>query len=54
MNFPLGDLRGLVDAVGKLLGEPLAGDAHRLLRDAELVDALGVVEQLGRCWRRPG
>jgi hypothetical protein len=48
MNFPLGDLRGLVDAVGKLLGEPLAGDAHRLLRDAELVDALGVVEQLGR------
>lgn len=48
MNFPLGDLHGVVDALEGLLAEPLSRAAHRGLGDAELVDALRVAEQLGR------
>lgn len=48
MNFPLADLTGVADALGGLLGEALGGDAQRGLSLRELVEALGVVERLGR------
>ena len=48
MNFPLTDLRGIADLLGDTLAPALGSDASRGLSHGELVDALGVVEQLGR------
>ena len=48
MNFPLDDLRSLAASLGETLREPLAHEGQRLLSDADLVDALQVVEEIGR------
>ncbi|MEV5072494.1 DUF222 domain-containing protein [Microbacterium sp. LMI12-1-1.1] len=48
MNFPLADLRGVVDLLGDTLGPAVGGDAQRAMSHRELVDALAVVERLGR------
>ncbi|WP_109212330.1 MULTISPECIES: HNH endonuclease signature motif containing protein [Microbacterium] len=48
MRFPLADLRDLVSVLGDALRQPLGEEAQRALSDAELVDALAVVEELGR------
>ncbi|MFE5410212.1 hypothetical protein ACFQ7C_15275, partial [Microbacterium sp. NPDC056569] len=48
MNFPLADLRGVADLLGETLGAALGGGAQRGLSHGELVDALRVVERLGR------
>src|SRR5262245_14415830 len=48
MNFPLADLAGIADDLQSALSPALSDDAHRLLSLAELVEAMQVVEQLGR------
>ncbi|MDW4571896.1 DUF222 domain-containing protein [Microbacterium sp. M3] len=48
MNFPLDDLRSLAASLGEMLREPLAHEGQRLLSDADLVNALQVVEEIGR------
>jgi len=48
MNFPLDDLRGLAAALGDALSEPLTRGAQRASSDGDLVEALRVVEDLGR------
>ncbi|WP_239525885.1 hypothetical protein [Microbacterium sp. B35-30] len=48
MNFPLADLRGIADLLGDTLSSALGGEAQRAMSHRELVDALGVVERLGR------
>jgi hypothetical protein len=48
MNFPLADLEGIADLLGDTLTSALLGEAQRDLSHRELVDALGVVERLGR------
>lgn len=48
MNFPLADLSGISDALGETLGSACGGEAQRALSHRELVDALRVVERLGR------
>lgn len=48
MNFPLADLRAVADLLGDTLGSALGIEAHRALSHRELVDALGVIERLGR------
>jgi len=48
MDFPLADLRGLAARLGDALREPLSAGAQQGLTDAELVDALRVVEEIGR------
>ncbi|WP_349426588.1 DUF222 domain-containing protein [Microbacterium sp. LWS13-1.2] len=48
MNFPLADLRGVVDLLGDTLGPAVGGEAQRVMSHRELVDALAVVERLGR------
>lgn len=48
MNFPLADLTGVADALSDVLGSALRGEAQRALSHRELVEALGVVERLGR------
>ncbi len=48
MNFPLADLRSIADQLGDALGSALGGGAQMGLSHPELVDALGVVERLGR------
>ncbi|MFB7891455.1 DUF222 domain-containing protein [Microbacterium sp. NPDC056044] len=48
MNFPLADLEGVADLLGDMLGGALGGQAQRGLSHRELIDALGVVERLGR------
>ncbi|WP_106816701.1 HNH endonuclease signature motif containing protein [Microbacterium timonense] len=48
MNFPLADLEGIADLLGDTLEPAIAGAAQRGLPHRELVEALGVVERLGR------
>ncbi|MDQ7878518.1 hypothetical protein Q9R08_11075 [Microbacterium sp. QXD-8] len=48
MNFPLADLTGAADLLGDTLGSALGSEAHRALSHRELVDALGVIERMGR------
>lgn len=48
MDFPLADLRGIADLLGDTLAPALGGQAQRALSHGELVDALAVVEHLGR------
>lgn len=48
MQFPLADLRDIARTLGDALREPLAGDAPRTLSDPDLVEALRVVEEIGR------
>ena len=48
MNFPLADLEGIADLLGDVLRTALGDQAQRALSHTELIDALGVVERLGR------
>ncbi|MDW4572962.1 DUF222 domain-containing protein [Microbacterium sp. M3] len=48
MNFPLADLEGIADLLGDVLGAAVGGEAQRALSHPELIDALSVVELLGR------
>jgi hypothetical protein len=48
MDFPLAELSGIADLLGDTLGPAVGGETQRGLSHRELVDALGVVERLGR------
>lgn len=48
MPFPLADLRDLARNLGDAVREPLLGEGQRSLSDHELIEALRVVEEIGR------
>lgn len=48
MDFPLADLRSIAGVLDDALREPLGGEAQRGLADADLVETLRVVEEIGR------
>lgn len=48
MNFPLADLQGIADRLRDVLEPALTGQAQQGLSHRKLIDALGVVERLGR------
>lgn len=48
MSFPVADLRGIAELLGATLAEPLDREEHRTLTDEQLIEAVKVVEEIGR------